>query len=88
MIDAAQEHLQKLLAIYEVDVISAITFKSSVVPCFKCGRHQECKIGGAYMMFGDAAKDLTITKELFNRWEDDSETAAAIDAAAEMLKNL
>jgi hypothetical protein len=40
------------------------------------------------MMLGDAAKELTITKEMFTRWEDDSATAAAIDAAAEKLKNI
>jgi len=27
---------------------------------------------GLYMMLGDAAKELTITKEMFSRWEDDS----------------
>jgi len=88
MLDAAQENLQKMLGIFEVDVISSVAFKSSVPPCFKCGRHRECKIGGAYMMFGDAAKDLTITKGMFTRWEDDSETVAAIDAAAEALKKI
>ncbi len=40
------------------------------------------------MMRGDAAKELTITKDMFNRWEDNSETVAAIDAAAEKLKNI
>ncbi len=65
-----------------------IKFKSSIPPCFKCGRHKDCEIGGLYMMLGDAAKDLTITKEMFTRWEDDSATIAAIDAAAEKLKKI
>ncbi len=88
MVDAAQENMQKLLGIFEADVISSISFKSSVPPCFKCGHHKDCEIGGMYMMLGDAAKDLTITKEMFTRWEDDSETVAAIDAAAEELKKI
>ena len=88
MVDAAQENIQKLLGMFEVDVISGIKFKSSVPPCFKCGHHRKCKIGGLYMMLGDKAKDLTITKEMFNRWEDDNETVTAIDAAAEKLKNI
>ena len=88
MVDAAQANLQQMLGIYEADVISSVSFKSSVPPCFKCGSHRECKIGGAYMMHGDAAKDLTITKEMFNRWEDDSETTTAIDAAADMLRKI
>ena len=40
------------------------------------------------MMLGDAAKELTITKEMFTRWEDDSTVAAAVDAAAEKLKSI
>ena len=87
-IDAAQERLHKLLGIFEVDVIDSIKFKSSIPPCFKCGRHKKCEIGALYMMHGDAAKEMTITKEMFNRWEDDSETAAAIDVAAEKLKKI
>ena len=73
---------------FEVNVISAIKFKSSLPPCFKCGRHKDCEIGGLYMMLADASKELTITKEMFNRWEDDSGTAAASDAAAEKLKKI
>ena len=41
-----------------------------------------------YRMLGDAAKDVTITKEMFTRWEDNCEVAAAVDAAAEKLKNI
>jgi hypothetical protein len=39
-------------------------------------------------MFGDAAKEMKITKQMFTRWEDDSTAAAAVDAAAEQLKNI
>jgi hypothetical protein len=39
-------------------------------------------------MFGDAAKEMKITKQMFTRWEDDSAVAAAVDAAAEKLKNI
>ncbi len=88
MLDSAVEQLHKLLGAFEVNMIDTIKFASKVPPCFKCGRHKECKIGGAYMMFGDAAKELTITKEMFSRWEDDSVTVAAIDAAAESLKKI
>ena len=40
------------------------------------------------MMYGDEAKELTITKEMFTRWEDDNAVVAAVDAAAEKLKNI
>jgi multimeric flavodoxin WrbA len=87
-VDAAAEQLNKVLGAFEVNVVDTIKFQSKVPPCFKCGRHKECEIGGLYMMLGDAAKELTITKEMFTRWEDDPAIAAAVDAAAEKLKNL
>jgi multimeric flavodoxin WrbA len=87
-VDSAAEQLQKVLGAFEVNVLDTIKFQSKVPPCFKCGRHKECEIGGLYMMLGDAAKELTITKEMFTRWEDDSAAAAAVEAAAEKLKNI
>jgi len=87
-IDSAVEELHRLLGVFEVDVIDTIKYRSSVPPCFKCGRHKECEIGGLYMMLGDAAKELTISKEMFTKWEADSATVAAIDAAAEKLKKI
>ena len=87
-VDNAVEQLHKLLGAFEVNVLDTTKFQSKVPPCFKCGRHKECEIGGLYMMLGGAAKELTITKEMFARWEDDAATAAAIDAAAEKLKNI
>ncbi len=88
MLDSAVEQLHKVLGPFHVNVLDTVRFVSKTPPCFKCGRHKECEIGGMYRMFGDAAKELTITKEMFTRWEDDSEVAAAVDAAAEQLKNI
>ena len=73
---------------FEVNVLDTVRFHSKVPPCFKCGRHKECEIGGLYMMLGEPAKELTITKEMFTRWEDDSVTAAGVDAAAEKLAKI
>ncbi len=88
MLDSAVDQLQKALGMFEVNVLDTVRFQSKVPPCFKCGRHRECEIGGMYMMLGDAAKEVTITKEMFTRWEDNCEVAAAVDAAAEKLKNI
>ncbi len=88
MLDSAVEQLHKVLSMFEVNVLDTVRFNSKVPPCFKCGRHKECEIGGAHMMFGDAAKELKITKEMFTRWEDNCEAAAAVDAAAEKLRNI
>lgn len=88
MLDSAVEQFHKVLGHFEVNVVDTVRYLSKVPPCFKCGRHKECEIGGLYWMLGDAAKDVTITREMFTRWEDDSEVAAAVDAAAEKLKTI
>ncbi len=87
-LDPAVEQLHKVLSPFEVDVVDAVQFTSGIPPCFKCGRHKECEIGGLYKMLGAAAKELAITKEMFKRWEDDSATTASINAAAEKLKKI
>ena len=49
-------------------------------------RHQECRIGGAYMMHGEKTSTLAITPDLFRNWEDRPETVAKIDAVGEKLR--
>jgi NAD(P)H-dependent FMN reductase len=88
MLDFAVEQLHVGLGHFKVDIVDTVRFQSKVPPCFKCGRHRECEIGGMYMMLGEAAKEVKVTKEMFTRWEDDSGVVAAIDAAAKKLKNL
>ena len=87
-INLAVQDIHRRLRAFKVDVIDTVKYRSSVPPCFKCGRHQECEIGGAYRMLGNEVKGLTITDEMFNRWEDDQATVAAIDAAADKLKRI
>jgi len=88
MLDAATEQLRQALGHFEVTILDVVHFQSRVPPCFKCGRHKECKIGGLYQMLGDSALDLTITPEMFSKCEDDAETMRAIEKAAEKLKGL
>jgi multimeric flavodoxin WrbA len=87
-IDSAINQLNHMLGHFEVDILETVTFQSQIPPCFRCGRHRECKIGGLYLMMGDAAKDFKITPELFNMWEDSPETTAAVNSAAAKLKAL
>jgi len=88
MLDSAVDQLHKALGHFKVNLLDTVRYMSKIPPCLKCGRHRECEIGGMYMMLGDAAKELTITKEMFTKWEDDCNVAAAVDAAAEKLKNI
>ncbi len=87
-LDSATDQLKKMLGHFDVDILDVVQFQSRVPPCFKCGRHRECEIGGLYQMLGDAAHELTITPEMFSQWEHDSDTAMAVKRAAEMLRNL
>ncbi|NQT52737.1 hypothetical protein HQ576_11825, partial [bacterium] len=87
-LDFAVEQFHRILGKFQVNVLDTVRFQSKVPPCFKCGRHTECEIGGLYKMLGEAAKDVTVTKEMFARWEDDPGAAAAVDAAAEKLRNI
>ncbi len=88
MLDSAVAQLHKMLGMFEVNMLDTVRYLSKLPPCFKCGRHTECEIGGMYHMFGDAAKQVKITKQMFTKWEDDSEAAAAVEAAAQKLKNI
>ena len=88
MLDAATEQLRRMLGHFEVDIVDVVRFQSRIPPCFRCGRHKECEIGGLYRMLGDAAHELTITPEMFNQWEDDSDTTTAVEKTAKSLRNL
>jgi len=83
--DRAEEDFRRSLRGSKVNVVDVVRYSSRVPPCYRCGRHQECFIGGAYSLWGDKAHSLIITPELFNKWEDDPQTVAKIEAAAEKL---
>lgn len=77
-----------LLAPFEVDIVDAVLYRTNIPPCFSCGLHKVCTIGGMYKVIGEAAHTLEIKPEMFAAWEDHPQTVAAVDAAAERLKML
>jgi multimeric flavodoxin WrbA len=72
---------------FQVNVVDVVKFASIIPPCFKCGRHHECCIGGAYKYWGSEAHNLKIEPKLFHKWEDSVETVAGVEEAAKKLKN-
>jgi multimeric flavodoxin WrbA len=86
-VDMADGFRQALMP-YQVNVLDVVQYSSMIPPCYSCGRHQECNIGGAYMMWGEKAHDLEITPELFRKWEDQPETVASIQAAGKALGDI
>ncbi len=85
--DTSLDDFRRALMPFQVNIIDAISYYSSIPLCYSCGRHQECKIGGAYMMWGEKCSTLPITPDLFSKWEDNPKTVAKIDAAGEKLRN-
>ena len=88
-LDAATEQLRHILCdFFRVNLVEVVRYQSKVPPCFRCGRHQECKIGGLYAMLGEAACQLTITPEMFTQWENDPATVTAVETAAARLRSI
>jgi len=83
--DSALDDFRKLVMLYQVDLLDVVPYASYIPPCYSCGRHTECSIGGAYIMWGEKARTLEITPELFREWEDDPETVSAVKAAGKKL---
>jgi multimeric flavodoxin WrbA len=80
-------NFQRALMPFQVNIVDTVLYTSAIPPCYSCLRHQECKIGGAYMMWGEKAADLEITPEMYRRWEDEPKTVTKIETAAEKLRN-
>jgi hypothetical protein len=85
--DTSEEDFRRALNHFRVNILEIVGYSSRTPPCYRCGRHQECLIGGAHRLWGDKVCTLTITQELFHRWEDDPETIAKVGTAAEKLRN-
>lgn len=85
-IDNAVEQAEKKLKAQGAKLLEVVKYLSSSPPCLYCGRHRECSIGALYRMKGEAAHSLTITADMFHRWEDDCPTVTAIESATAKLK--
>lgn len=82
------EQFRRALRPFAVNIVDVVCHSSGIPPCFSCGRHQECRIGGLYGARGESALSLTIRPEMFRRWEDRPDTRAAIEAATTRLKTI
>ena len=86
--DTATEHLQERLRRSAVKIVDTVQFVSNSPPCLMCGRHRECSIGGLYTVMGEAAHTLTVTPDLFCKWENSSDTIIAVESAVTKLKGV
>ena len=83
----ASDAFRRALRPFSVNVVDVVQYSSRIPPCYRCGRHQECRIGAAYHIWGAEVRNLTIVPELFREWEDCPTTVAEIGEAAEELRN-
>lgn len=84
--EQVKDQFERLLAPFEVEIVGTVLHRTNIAPCFSCGLHTVCTIGGLYQTIGEAAHTLEITPEMFTAWEDQPETVAAVEAVAEKLK--
>jgi len=71
--------------------LGAIFHATNVVPCFKCGVGNQCKVGGLWGMVGHDEEKLhnfEVTPDKFKRWEDCRETVARVEHYAQVLAEL
>ena len=83
----AADGFRRALRPFRVNVVDVVHYCSGIPPCYRCGRHQECQIGGAYSIWGAEAHTLTIAPGHFRNWEDCPATVAEIGEAAAKLGN-
>jgi hypothetical protein len=50
--DTSVDDFRRALRPFQVNIVDVVSYYSRVPPCYSCGRHQECRIGGAYMIWG------------------------------------
>ncbi len=87
--DKAIEAVKLRMIAYRAKFIGGVGFVSKILPCFKCGYGLTCKVGRLYQVYGEEGqKNLRITKDLFQKWEDSPETVAKIKELGEKLAAL
>jgi hypothetical protein len=83
----AIEAVKRRMVSYRAEFAESVAFKSTILPCFKCGFGKACGIGGSQSVYGEEGrKKLKITKGLFKQWEDFPEVVRDIDNLCQILK--
>ena len=86
--DTSIDDFKRALMDFHVNIFDVVSYYSRTPPCYSCGRHQECSIGGAYRLWGEKTHALSITPELFQKWEEQPAIVDKIESAAEKLRKI
>lgn len=77
----------RLKSYFECNVLGSVFFNSATPPCFICGYGTSCRYGGpARWLAPEEFKNLKITPEMFQRFEDHPEVVMACETLSEKLK--
>ena len=77
----------RLESYFECRVVGSVFFNSATPPCFICGYGNTCRYGGpARWLAPEEFKNLKITPEMFQRFEDHPEVVMACEALSGELK--
>ena len=83
--EVARDQFLARIAAFEMNVIDVVFFESHTYPCYRCGYHKTCTIGGLYHDLGEEAFQVKITPDLFKDWENQPKKHEAINETAEQL---
>jgi multimeric flavodoxin WrbA len=73
------------------NILGYIYYTTEILPCYKCGMGNVCKIGGLWELVGRDEKRLrewTLQPDMFKRWENDPDIIKEITDAAQKLAEL
>lgn len=83
----SRDILHRLESYFEYKVVGSVFFNSATPPCFICGYGNTCRYGGpARWLAPEEFKNLKITPEMFQRFEDHPEVVMACEALSGELK--
>jgi multimeric flavodoxin WrbA len=82
------EQFKSTLSHFHVKILDCIAYHSGVPPCYSCGRHHECRIGGMYADMGKAALTTPIRPEMFRRWENQPDICGNLESVMTKLRAL
>ncbi|MBW2623655.1 MAG: flavodoxin family protein, partial [Deltaproteobacteria bacterium] len=87
--EMAIEAVKRRMLAYRAVFSGQVAYSSKIIPCLTCGYGTVCEVGASQYAYGkEKRKNLQITPELFNKWEDSAGIREDIEETALKIKNL
>ncbi len=70
--DKAVDAVRDRMTAYRARFIGKAAFRSTILPCFRCGYRTGCEVGAFQAVYGECdRKNSKIRRDWFKKWEDD-----------------